>query len=147
MPYGGGSAKPGIPDPGLRVAAQSRGRDLLCRLAPQDAVDRAAAAELRALWPAPLLCRWSLNARHGAHGYEDAKGLYDPFDQLLDPDPLTRGTLAKVIAATTGAGLPVYITVNNKAERSAPLSIIELARSVERETLQKPASYLTKATI
>ena len=85
---------------------------------------------LRAMWPAPLVCRWSLNRRHGAHGYEEAKGLYEPFDRLQDPDPATRRTLAKVIAATTGAALPVYITVNNKAEGSAPMSVLELARAV-----------------
>lgn len=85
---------------------------------------------LRAMWPAPLVCRWSLNRRHGAYGYEEAKGLYEPFDRLQDPDPATRRTLARVIAATTGASLPVYITVNNKAEGSAPLSVVELAKEV-----------------
>ena len=85
---------------------------------------------LRALWPAPLVCRWSLNRRHGAFGYEHAKGLYEPFNRLQDPDPATRRTLAKVIAATIGAALPVYITINNKAEGSAPLSVIELAHAV-----------------
>jgi uncharacterized protein YecE (DUF72 family) len=87
---------------------------------------------LRAMWPAPLVCRWSLNRRHGAFGYEEAKGLYEPFDRLQDPDPATRAALAKVIAATTGAGLPVYVTVNNKAEGSAPLSVVELGRAVEQ---------------
>ena len=89
---------------------------------------------LRALWPAPLVCRWSLNRKHGAGGYEDAKGLYEPFDRLQDPDPATRRTLAKVIAATTGAALPVYISVNNKAEGSAPLSVLELAKAVKELT-------------
>lgn len=85
---------------------------------------------LRALWPAPLVCRWSLNRRHGAHGYEEAKGLYEPFDRLQDPDPATRRTLARVIAATAGAALPVYVTINNKAEGSAPLSVLELANEI-----------------
>lgn len=85
---------------------------------------------LRALWPAPLVCRWSLNRRHGAFGYEQAKGLYEPFDTLQDPDPATRKALARVIAATTGAALPVYVTVNNKAEGCAPLSVVELAKAV-----------------
>ncbi|MFC5499900.1 DUF72 domain-containing protein [Caenimonas terrae] len=93
---------------------------------------------LRALWPAPLVCRWSLNGRHGAYGYEDAKGLYEPFDRLQDPDPATRKTLARVIAATTGAALPVYITVNNKAEGSAPLSVLELARAVHEIGAPEP---------
>ena len=95
---------------------------------------------LRALWPAPLVCRWSLNRKHGSFGYEEAKGLYEPFDRLQDPDPATRKTLAKVIAATTGAALPVYITVNNKAEGSAPLSVVELAKAVRDAGLQVPTS-------
>ncbi len=87
---------------------------------------------LRALWPGPLVCRWSLNRRHGAFGYEEAKGLYEPFDRLVDPDPATREALARVIAGTSGAGLPVYVTINNKAEGSAPMSVIELGREVDR---------------
>ena len=85
---------------------------------------------LRALWPAPLVCRWSLNRKHGAYGYDGAKGLYYPFDRLQDPDPATRRTLAKVIAATAAAALPVYITINNKAEGSAPLSVRALPREI-----------------
>jgi uncharacterized protein YecE (DUF72 family) len=91
---------------------------------------------LRALWPSPLVCRWSLHRRHGSFGYADAKGLYAPFDRLQDPDPATRGTLARVIAATSGAGLPVYVTVNNKAEGCAPRSVEELAKAVALEWLQ-----------
>ncbi|WP_423837613.1 DUF72 domain-containing protein [Variovorax terrae] len=89
---------------------------------------------LRALWPGPLVCRWNLHRKHGAYGYEDAKALYQPFDKLVDPDPATREALARVIAGTTGAGQLAYVTINNKAEGSAPLSVLELARA----TLQKP---------
>lgn len=85
---------------------------------------------LRALWPGPLVCRWSLNRRHGAFGYEEAKDSYQPFDRLVDPDAATREALARIMAATAGAGHPVYVTVNNKAEGSAPLSVIELAKAV-----------------
>lgn len=90
---------------------------------------------LRALWPGPLVCRWNLHRKHGAYGYEDAKGLYEPFDRLVDPDPETRQSLARVIAATVGAGHNAYVTINNKAEGSAPLSVFELARAV----IEKPA--------
>ncbi len=83
---------------------------------------------LRALWPGPLVCRWNLHRRHGAYGYEAAKAQYEPFDRLVDPDLETRDTLARVIAGTTGAGQRAYITINNKAEGSAPLSVVELAR-------------------
>ena len=87
---------------------------------------------LRALWPGPLVCRWSLNRKHGSRGYEDAKSLYQPFDRLVDPDPLTREALARVIAGTAGAGFPAYVTINNKAEGSAPLSVAQLGREVDR---------------
>ena len=95
--------------------------------------DRMPAAEqqlpmLRALWPGPLVCRWSL--RRGLK-YEQAKGLYAPFDRLAAPDPQTRDVLARVAAATAAAGFHVFITINNKAEGSAPLSVIELARAID----------------
>ncbi|MEX8519352.1 MAG: DUF72 domain-containing protein [Leptothrix sp. (in: b-proteobacteria)] len=85
---------------------------------------------LRALWPGPLVCRWSLNRLHGVHGYESAKEGYAPFNRLVDPDPETRQTLARVIRATAEAGHPVYVTINNKAEGSAPLSVLELAQDI-----------------
>lgn len=87
---------------------------------------------LRALWPGPLVCRWNLHRRHGAHGYETAKAGYEPFDRLVDPDPATRAVLAKVAAATAAAGQPVYVTINNKAEGSAPCSVIALAEEIVR---------------
>ena len=58
------------------------------------------------------------------------KRLYGDFDRLVDPDPQTRATLARVMAATADAGLPVYVTLGNKAEGSAPLSVVELAQAV-----------------
>ena len=89
---------------------------------------------LRALWPGPLVCRWNLHGRHGAQGYEEAKGLYEPFNRLVDPDPDTRAVLAKVMLATAGAGHNVYVTINNKAEGSAPLSVLALASAVSSST-------------
>ncbi|ACE85449.1 DUF72 domain-containing protein [Cellvibrio japonicus] len=87
---------------------------------------------LRALWPGPLVCRWNLNPIHGAYGYEDARDLYSPYDKLVDPDLETRAALVRVIAGTAGAGQNVYVTLSNKAEGCAPLSIIELARAIHQ---------------
>jgi uncharacterized protein YecE (DUF72 family) len=70
-----------------------------------------------------------LHSKHGSYGYEQAKALYEPFNALVDPDTSTRATLAKVMRATAGAGFDVYVTINNKAEGSAPLSVLELARA------------------
>jgi uncharacterized protein YecE (DUF72 family) len=86
---------------------------------------------LRALWPGPFVCRWSLNRRHGARGYDAAKARYAPFNRMVDPDPETRRGLARVVRATALAGFPVYVTVNNKAEGSAPLSVQALAEAVD----------------
>ena len=85
---------------------------------------------LRALWPGPLVCRWNLNRLHGMQGYEEARELYRPFNALVDPDPQLRSALARVIAGTTSAGYAAYVTVNNKAEGSAPLSVQALAQEV-----------------
>ncbi len=91
---------------------------------------------LRAMWPGPLVCRWNLNRRHGALGYEAAKSTYAPFNRLVDPDPATRSTLARVIRATAAAGQPVYVSINNKAEGSAPLSVLALAQTVVSDTAE-----------
>ena len=85
---------------------------------------------LRALWPGPLVCRWNLNRLHGGYGYEEAEKRYQPFDRMVDPDPDTRAALAKVAAATAQAGHPVYVTVSNKAEGSAPLTVQLLAEAI-----------------
>ncbi len=85
---------------------------------------------LRALWPGPMVCRWNLNLKHGAYGYEDARDQYSPFDKLVDPDPDTRAALARVIAGTVGAGQPAFVTLSNKAEGSAPRSVAALTEAV-----------------
>lgn len=82
---------------------------------------------LRATWPGALVCRWNLQR---GRRYESAKADFAPFDRLLAPDPDTRAALARVVAATAAAGQPVYVTINNKAEGSAPLSVQALAEAV-----------------
>lgn len=75
----------------------------------------------------PLVVRWSL---HAGLRYDDAKSRYAPFDRILDADLVTRGTLAHLVQVARRSGQPAFIIVNNKAEGSAPLSCIELARAV-----------------
>ena len=82
---------------------------------------------LRALWPGPLVCRWNLHRMHGAYGYEDAAELYEPYAKLVDVDLETRAILAKVVNATTKAGYNAYVTISNKAEGCAPLTVAALA--------------------
>lgn len=85
---------------------------------------------LRALWPGPLVVRWNLNRLHGAFGYETAEKKYGEFDRLMDPDPETRRELARIIRGTAGAGEAVFVTISNKAEGSAPLSVRALAQAI-----------------
>jgi uncharacterized protein YecE (DUF72 family) len=75
----------------------------------------------------PLIVRWSL---HGGFKYEQAKAKYEPFDKLVDEDPNTRAALAELAARYVLAGQPVLITINNKAEGSAPLSCMALAAEI-----------------
>jgi len=75
----------------------------------------------------PLVVRWSLQA---GFRYDDAKSRYAPFDRIVDPDIVTRGTLAHLVHVALRSAQPAFVVVNNKAEGSAPLSCVELARAV-----------------
>ncbi len=75
----------------------------------------------------PLIVRWSL---HGGFKYEQAKAKYEPFNRLVDEDPATRSALAELAARYAIAGQPVLIVTNNKAEGSAPLTCMALAREI-----------------
>jgi uncharacterized protein YecE (DUF72 family) len=88
---------------------------------------------LRKLWPGPLVCRWNLHSKHGRYGYEAAKSQYEPFDKLVDEDPATREQLARVIAGTVKGGQQAFVTINNKAEGSAPASVMKLAQAVAQK--------------
>ena len=85
---------------------------------------------LRALWPGPLVCRWSLNRCFGAYGYQDAQKKHDPFNEIRSEDLHTRSVLATTIAGITGAGQPAFVTISNDAEGCAPRSIALLAQAL-----------------
>jgi uncharacterized protein YecE (DUF72 family) len=74
-----------------------------------------------------IVIRWML-ARH--FRYAEAKTTYAPFDCLVDPDEITRGVIADLCREAAKVHIPVDIVVNNKAEGSAPLSIVELAKAI-----------------
>ena len=73
----------------------------------------------------PLVVRWLLRRNRG---YGEARDRYFPFDRLAEPDPDTRDAVADLIRAALADGRDVFIIVNNKAEGSSPLTLIELAR-------------------
>lgn len=75
----------------------------------------------------PLVARWNL---HADRGYEDAKADYFPFNRLVEEDVPSRAALARLARAAAAAGRDVFITINNKAEGSAPLSVQRLAEQI-----------------
>ncbi len=81
----------------------------------------------RATWPGDLVCRWNLQR---GQRYAQARDRWAPFDRLQAPDLPTRTTLARVIAGTLNAGHRAFVTINNKAEGSAPLSVVALAEAL-----------------
>jgi uncharacterized protein YecE (DUF72 family) len=93
---------------------------------------------LRLLWPGPMVCRWNLNPLHGAYGYEDAQREYSPYDCIHDVDDETRALLVRTIAGVTGAGQNAFVTISNKAEGCAPLSVRALAEGVALAGSQLP---------
>jgi uncharacterized protein YecE (DUF72 family) len=89
------------------------------------------AGAMAALGPGPLVARWNL---HSGFAYEEAKAHYAPFDRLVDEDPATRSGLADLAAHAIGGGQSVFVTANNKAEGSAPLTILKLAAAIVAAT-------------
>lgn len=75
----------------------------------------------------PVAVRWMLQQ---GFGYDEAKERYQPFDRLVDPDPESRAEIAELARDAIAAHVPMTVVVNNKAEGSAPLSIVELARMI-----------------
>lgn len=81
----------------------------------------------RACWPGDLVCRWNLQR---GQRYAEARDAWAPFERLQAPDLDTRRSLARVARATLDAGHCATITINNKAEGSAPASVVALAREL-----------------
>jgi uncharacterized protein YecE (DUF72 family) len=75
----------------------------------------------------PVIVRWNL--RPGLR-YEQARNRYAPFDRLVDEDPDTRAALVRLVLAALGAGQSIWIIANNKAEGSAPLTLLALYRAL-----------------
>jgi uncharacterized protein YecE (DUF72 family) len=95
-------------------------------------------AALRALdgdEPGDLVVRWNL---HRGFLYQAAKQRYEPFDRLVDEDTETRRTLARMVVGAHKARRKVWIAANNKAEGSAPLTLLKLAQEIERVLAEDP---------
>lgn len=83
-----------------------------------------------------FICRWNL---HQGLRYNQAKAQWAPFDRLQAPDVQTREALARAVVAALAGGHRAFVTINNKAEGSAPLSVIELAKAILRDAGIAPA--------
>jgi hypothetical protein len=73
----------------------------------------------------PMVIRWLLRRDRV---YEDARTTYAPFDRLLEPDADSRRGILSLLHGAVRQGREAIVIVNNKAEGSAPLSVLQLAR-------------------
>jgi uncharacterized protein YecE (DUF72 family) len=75
----------------------------------------------------PLLIRWMLRA---GDDYDSAGARYAPFNRLQEPDKLNRDRIAAMIRAGLSVGRDVHVIAANNAEGSAPLTLLELAKTI-----------------
>jgi hypothetical protein len=75
-----------------------------------------------------LLIRWNLQRDRR---YDEAKAEFAPFNRLAAPDPATRQAAVELAATALAAGRTVVILANNKAEGSAPLTLVEVAKALD----------------
>lgn len=75
----------------------------------------------------PLIVRWLMRS---GDDYEGARSRFLPFAKLAEPDFQNRNDIATLIAKALDHDVPSLVLVNNKAEGSAPASIVELARAI-----------------
>ncbi|HET7600058.1 MAG TPA: DUF72 domain-containing protein [Gemmatimonadales bacterium] len=62
--------------------------------------------------------------------YDEAVDAFAPYDRIHEPIPELRRDLVRLAATAAKARIPAYILVNNRAEGSAPLTILEVARAI-----------------
>ena len=75
----------------------------------------------------PIAARWML---HSGLNYEEAKEHYQPFNKLVDEDLNSRQEFAALATKALQLNVPMTVIVNNKAEGSAPHSVLELAKEI-----------------
>jgi uncharacterized protein YecE (DUF72 family) len=80
------------------------------------------------------VARWML---HPDWRYEAARDTWKPFHRLGAPHPVVRDDLARFVVDAAAEDRPTWITVGNKAEGSAPLSIVGLATAVAVKTVSR----------
>lgn len=68
--------------------------------------------------------------------YEDQRERFKPFNAIVAPDETMRREVVDLADRVLTSGRKLWVLVNNKAEGSSPLSIMELAKRV-RERMRK----------
>lgn len=68
--------------------------------------------------------------------YEDQKERFQPFNAIVAPDESMRGEVVDLSDRVLTSGRKLWVLVNNKAEGSSPLSIMELAKRVAERRKQ-----------
>jgi hypothetical protein len=75
----------------------------------------------------PLVVRW---LQRLGQSYADASARYAPFDRLVDEAPESRAQIAHLVTRGLAHGVAALVAVDNKAEGSAPESIVRLAQAL-----------------
>ncbi|MEO8200032.1 MAG: DUF72 domain-containing protein [Gemmatimonadota bacterium] len=65
--------------------------------------------------------------------YEEAVDAFAPYDRIREPNPELRADVIALVNRARSLRIPAYILVNNRAEGSAPNTIIEIVRGLEEE--------------
>jgi uncharacterized protein YecE (DUF72 family) len=104
----------------LRSAGAVHCSNVHARMPP---VDRQVSARA----PGPLLIRWMLRS---GDDYESAGARFAPFSRLQEPDKLNRDRIAALIRQGLSSGRDVHVVAANNAEGSAPLTLLELAKTI-----------------
>jgi uncharacterized protein YecE (DUF72 family) len=65
--------------------------------------------------------------------YEDQRDAFRPFNRIVSPDPPMRADVTQLAMRALARQKRVYILVNNKAEGSSPLTVVELAKRLARQ--------------
>jgi uncharacterized protein YecE (DUF72 family) len=60
--------------------------------------------------------------------YADAVDAFAPYDRIREPNPELRSDLVRLVETAARLRIPAYLLVNNRAEGSAPRTIIEVVR-------------------
>lgn len=66
--------------------------------------------------------------------YNEAVDAFAPYDRIQDPNPELRHDVARLIRQAAALRIPAYILVNNRAEGSAPHTILAIAKLLLEET-------------